>query len=353
MAHFVAEDYNGECFILGTEGEREELVPAHSVHIFNHVGPNIAMNAAACDEFFNNQVVGLTAVVGDPNLTPLVITRIAYLRMLAARIGLYRSADNPAAHNCRYADFTIHNGNVPLPGPYGQHLIAHLPVDVRLALRAKFSNMVCCVAYMFRVRGHHYLDEFQARYSALWRKCLYQEDDPGLPWVYIARHVLHAIYPDDLDAYWMNCVQNARCSGTLIKRYNSAPAGIAGIAALRKGIDDLFMVFPTIAERNQNAIDHLEALELQVTNDRWAGSVNRRFYGGAQLVVDEALLAALAASVLGALQSFAPNSPLAQSRALARIAQNAQITQGVIAQVLLRAAEADTMVLTVVPRGNA
>lgn len=354
-ALFVANDYNGECFIVGTEGEQEQHAEAHDVvipHGLAYRNDN-AYTEAELDLFFRVNMNSLAAIVGDAELTHQNIARIAFLRMCILRLGIYRFNQGAILHNCRYTDFVqLDNAQTlaaGMPAWFAGERAAILAPAWRISVIPKVTNLVCAVAYMFRVRAHHYLDEFQARYNSLWRKCLYNEDNPGVEWRFIARHVLHAVYPDTLDEFWDEAAGNARCAGTLRKRYVCAPAGIAGVAALRKGVDDLFMVFPHIRVRNAVAIAHLEDIENQLQAHRWAGSVNRRFYNGPAIIVDEARLASLAAAVLGACEAFADNSPLRGSQALQRLASNARITQGVIERILEKAVGADTMVLAVVP----
>jgi hypothetical protein len=354
-ALFVGNDYNGECFIVGTEGELEQTMQVTNVIIpdgLNYRNDN-AYTAAELDLFFRVNLHHLNALPGDPELTHQNMARICYLRMLILRTGAYMFHQAPGVHHCRYTDFVqltnLETVAHVMPAWFAAERDAILNVAWRNSVIPKLTNMVCCVAYMFRVRAHHYLEEFQARYNSLWRKCLYNEDNPGLDWKFISRHVLHAVFPDTLDIFWAAASENSRCAGTLRKRFNCAPAGVAGVAALRKGIDDLFMVFPLIKTRNAEAVAHLEAIEEQVRNHRWAGSVNRRYYNAPEIIVDEARLASLAAAVLGACEAFADNSPLKGSQALQRLASNARITQGVIERILEKASGADTMVLAVVP----
>jgi hypothetical protein len=347
MALFNAEDYNGECFVLGSQGEREELLPAHVIPYLaaDNMGPGLVKNAAQCDAFFINQLDALAALPADPELTQLAIAKIAFLRTLAYRHGYFDTVNDHVAHRCHITDYHVIAANAAAPF----NAIVLLTAPIKARLRAKFTNMLCCVAYMFRIRGHHYMDGFNAKYAALWRKCLYEEDDPGLHWKFIARYAFHAIYPDTLDDIWRNAVLNARCAGALMKRFDCAPAGIASIVALRKGLDDLAMNFPSILVKCRRAIEHLEELEVIVTNHRWAGSINRRFYNGPPVVVDESILASLAATILGAIGVFCPDAPLNDSRALQRLASNARITQGVMGIVIQKAAQEREMVRAMLP----
>jgi hypothetical protein len=351
---FVNEDLNGECFIAGSEGEQErDRIEARVVKLAGDVfDPAHIMGSADINQFFYDQVNHLITHVSptDTAINVELACKIAYLRCLALKTGLYDTTHDAAYYNCTHTDFVTiaghHNPTNVTKNTYN----AHLTEAVKKTLRMKFTNMVCAVAYIFRVRGHHYMEGFEAKYAQIWRRSLYEEDHPGVPWKYIAIHVCHAIYPVILDNFWRASVNAGRCSGTLSKRFDCAPAGVAGLFALKKGVQDLLTVFPTIARTQVESLTHLQTVYDAVMADRWAGSVNRRFYGGAIIALNESLLSALAALVIGALKAFNPAAPLSQSYALRRIANNAPIVTGVMEDVLEKAASRDEMVRSVVPQ---
>lgn len=383
MSDLNDEDYNGECFIVGASGEREEQRPNRIVMVppgmpfdkNNAFDPNSNNHKAYLDLFYRLQYYRVIAAylpkptgaaapgnirAPDANLASRA-RRIAYIRTLAARNGNYDYTGTPAAHHTRYAEFDNctwvdvrdfareyfdSNTLVITDLATARAVIAQVPnhnVDAnwRSQVRSKYIDIVCTIAYFFRVRGHHWTNEMDSRYSDVWRKCLYQEDNPGLSWEYLAHDSLHAIFPDDLDRIWEQAKDTEACAGTLIKRFDSLPAGVAGISALNAGVADLSMIVPKALDYSKDAMEHLEDLTTAVNGNRWVGSVNRRFYNAPGLVVDEAKLSALAAIIRAGLEGLAPGSPLLKSKALQRIAQNAQMTGAIVGKMVMTAVRSD------------
>jgi hypothetical protein len=379
MSDLNQDDYNGECFIVGASGEREEFRTNRVVHVpagmpFSktvNFNPANADHRNYLDLFYRLQYhVLVEAYVPMPNPAAVRqpdanlaerLRKIAYIRMLAARNGHYDYTGTAASHHTRYSEYNVHtwaslqtwartylaNNTVVITDlATARTVIPQVPhhaadANWQNAYRHKYIDTVCVVAYFFRVRGHHWTDEMDSRYSDVWRKCLYQEDNPGISWQYIAHDALHAIFPDDLDDIWEAATDTEACAGTLIKRFDSLPAGVAGISALNAGVADLQMIVPKALDYSKDAMTHLENLTQSVEAHRWAGSVNRRFYNAPNLVVDEAKLSALAAIIRAGLEGLAPGSPLLKSKALQRIAQNAQMTGAIVGKMVMTAVKSD------------
>jgi hypothetical protein len=334
-------DLNGECFILGSEGEREEMIDVRVVAI-PRVAADVPVNImlftdADVQAFWAEFVVTNYEQQVGYGVNAQDARRISYLRLLAGRSGMFKFNDTAGQHNVRYVDFAerVPTGNV-VPD-------WNLDAAWRNSVRPKFMDMVCIMAYLFRVRGHHWTQEMNDRYIDVWHKCLYQEDSPGLGWNLICHNALHAIFPDDLDELWINAVNSGRCAGALIKRINAAPAGVASISALNSGVNDLKLVLPNAFVHMPEAVNHLNDVTLLTTGpaNRWNGSVNRRFYNAANVRVDESLLSALASLILASSEQFAANSPLRNSMALRRIAGGAPITGAVISRMIRTAVNSD------------
>jgi hypothetical protein len=107
---------------------------------------------------------------------------------------------------------------------------------------------------------------------------------------------------------------------------------------------DLSQAFPAWAVKNQVNIERLILAVEYLINNRWSGSINHNYYGIPVRVYDESSYAALAATVLAALDTFAENAKLAESKALQRIANGAPITGGVIAKILSNCVKSEKMV---------
>jgi hypothetical protein len=196
--------------------------------------------------------------------------------------------------------------------------------------RKHFTDIVCCIAYIFRVRGHHYKADLKDRYLSLWGRCLHDEKDLPLPWDILATDVFHAIFPDTLDDFWIESADKTRCAGTLIKRVDSAPAGAAGILALEKGYNDIAMTFPFIEDRIKEPVETMKRIVVDLENSRWGGSINHNLYGVPKLRYNETNVGVLASVVVGVYKTMAQDSLLLQSPALLRLAELAPATGGAI-----------------------
>lgn len=349
MAGLAIDDYNGEIFQLGGEGEIETedasqicwvSVARPANWVAGTVMPGVAHAARGASEIWLNEcftlnVENLVAIVdpvtGARLIGDAIVQVIAYIRMILIRQGWVNEANKDAGlmyNLCRVA------GAAPVA------IVAPtITVPVRGVLRGKIMDLVCMCAYFFRIRGHHYQDDFEARLTAVWRKAQHAEDNIGVPWIYVMRHALHAIQPLKLDEIWLTAARDTTCAGTLQKRISSRPAGAANVAALRRGVDDLMAVMPKIGERLEEAIANLEAHELLLDAHRWNGSVNHRFYGTARIPMDEGRFGAMASIIYGALQAFCPTAPLARSIALHRMADNAPITGSLMVTAIASAAK--------------
>lgn len=99
-----------------------------------------------------------------------------------------------------------------------------------------FNDLICLVAYVFRTRGHHFLDSYSDKYNDMLGKIGMPLSQIGLTLKELFYHSVHAIFPILLDGHWKRCVENSRCSGALTKRYNCPIAGTAGVYVLFHGL---------------------------------------------------------------------------------------------------------------------
>jgi len=346
------QDLNGECFVAGDSGEREEVLNHRRV-IFPPGCPHAREASPGQPVVIPQQHAAMFVKVNYhylrqvcPTVPAPTCAKIAFLRFLAARYGLISPAFRTATFFVRYNEAVQYSLldilalNMPATNEYQVGLTA----DVRRSLMGDFSNMACCVAYMFRVRGHHWVADMDENYKGLWAKCLKDTDNPGLDWQYIAHHALHAIMPIVLDDYWKVCKDEGRVAGALVKRFDSAPAGVAAIRAVYVGAADLRMCLPAIENKLKDQFKHLDELVALLRANRWAGSINRRFYNAPEIDFDEQKFGAIASVVLQALNTFASNSQLTKSRALQRVANNAPITGGIVSRGIATAATDPSLV---------
>jgi len=342
------DDLNGECFIVGAEGEVEEKVDKNVV-VFPpgcpaagpaNIGVAVTFDSAQTAEFLIANVARSIAA----NRTPAEAAKIAYVRYLAVRAGLISPDFSPAAHNVRYnhaewvsdADMTALRATVLGNATVEAAIRATITPDYKKLARRAFTDVVCCVAYIFRVRGHHYRDDILDRYVSLWARCLKRDADLPASWELLATDALHAIMPDVLDDAWREAAAEARCAGALIKRIDSAPAGVAGVLALKRGLSDVMMLFPGVAEKVPAAYRYFVDISGTVESSRWGGSINCRFYGVPRIRVDEGRIGALASVVMGIYDQLATDSKLRESPALKRLAETAPATGGAIGMAARR-----------------
>lgn len=354
MAFFNNDDLNGECFIAGELGEIEEIQAHRIIHIPDGLPSSnqpftgvVYTNAQTCD-FINRNFYELKDNVAA--ITDEQAAKISFIRFLAVRSGLASDQFDPNAFNVRYNEcvrdaagyvvgaFETANAHDGDPNPLHQNIRPHIGQAVRVHLRKNFTDYVCVVAYMFRVRGHHWLVDMDDKFKDLWNKCLKEEDTPGLDWQYIAHHSIHAIFPVILDEFWERAVQASNVAGAMMKRFDSAPAGVAGVRALEAGMNDLAVTVPGFKNQFHELYQEKDRLVVKLKNERWAGSINRRFYRADDLGFNENKFAAIASTIMSALDQFAPTSPLRQSAALRRMAQSAPISGGFTSRLIAAAA---------------
>jgi len=361
-AFFNDEDLNGDCFIAGDTGETEEKLVHRIVYI--PAGTPTASQPLVQVKLSNLQMVDLVNVnyyalkTHVAGISDADAAKIAWIRALAVREGLISEKFRAAMYNCRYSEVQIVAptdgvtlaaaifavapvGTVVHDGAIGSvHQLARVVLDAktRSDLRKNFATYVSCVAYMFRVRGHHWLADINERFEDLWKRCLKDGVNPGVKWEFIAHHALHAVYPVVLDQFWINMANSGSIPGTLVKRIDASPAGVAGIRALDVGMQDLANTVPGFKHLNKEHYDEVGKFVERLKDERWAGSINRKFYGGTAVDFNEARFGSIAATVLAALNNFASNSPLKNSQALQRMARNAPISGSFVARLISAAA---------------
>lgn len=350
-------ELNGECFIAGSQGELEAIRPECQVHFpVTNTGAIAAIpDFATADKktlsvYAKRFLMANFCVLrnfGKPEITNLSdadAMKVSFLRYLAVQNGYLKPFDQPAAHNVKYSDCVADKRRTDWTSDEKSAFLSQWTAlkSWRAKHRLFFIDMVCVVAFLFRTRGHHYQDSFRERFSAVWVKTLHEPIE--MDWLHVARHSLHAIYPDDLDNAWYEAIANQWCSGTMSKRWNCAAAGTAGILALNVAVNDLMVAAPGIGPRLSGGITYLSEQLNLVKADRWKGSVNGRFYGASPMTVDEGKLGHLAAACIGSLQAFAPSSDMLQSLALRRIAGNAPITGGVISATIEAATKTESAI---------
>jgi hypothetical protein len=337
-------DLNGTHYLGTQEGETLSRNTANVV-VFPHGCPfarnpfeEVVFDADQARDFLRVNVTNLMDEVNA--LTIHDASVISYHKLLAVKHGLVSPAFLPANFHVIYSEAgqmtdpdtvaKLAHGGTKTSREITDSLTAQDMQDIR----ETFTDRVCLVAFVFRSRGHHFVPAYQELYQRIWTKCRYANGKLKITFEHMATFALHAVFPIILDDFWTNALANFQCNGALAKRYDGAPAGMAGPAVLKQGIEDLMMIAPGIAGRLEDGLTYIKELEVEATGNRYHGSVNARYYGAKRIVVDEKRLGAIAATIKAAIDALAPDAPIGQSAALARIANNAPLTGAVLGRAI-------------------
>lgn len=342
MALFSIDDLNGKHYLGLQEGETLQQHNSN-VYYFPHNFPSakapqedVDLDVRQATEFMTVNYHALRNLMADKinvfNERDAAI--ISLHRLLAAKHGLVSPNFAP---NDFYVDYTE---AVQLDEAGTKELsdrveFRDLITDAqRRDVFSTFVDRVSLVAFVFRSRGHHYMDTFDDLYSRVWQKSRFNLSQVHLSFHNLATAAFHAIFPKILDDFWQEEIARGHVNGALAKRFDCAVAGMAGPHVLRQGITDILMVAPGLEARFQDAILHLDEVMNKLSQNRFAGSVNCRYYGAPRVKFDEKRLSAIAAIIEAALNALTEDSPLAKSPALRRIAQNAPITGAVLGKAI-------------------
>jgi len=339
---YTLDASNGELFIGSQEGESLERKAPNVIIIPGDMptatAPYEVLKLTVEDtvKFMDANFAHLKNIPDHRALSEKELYAIAYHRFLAVKVGLVSEKFDPATFNVKYTEVVrLPESEVVKIHGYEERMCLK-GFDGKMVddITKSFTDRLCLIAFVFRARGHHYLDTYEELYVRVWRKCRYEMDRVHVTFQDMATLCFHAIYPVLLDGYWEKAVQTMICYGALIKRFDSAPAGTAGIVVLRQGVQDIAMVAPGITERLKSDIDYLNNASDQMKEHRFRGSVNARYYGTRKIDFEEKRLAAIASTILAALHALAEDAPLAKSAALKRIADNAPITGAVLGKAV-------------------
>lgn len=347
----VIDAMNGDIYVHNDSGELDEMNEAYR-YWFPARWPDLDakgkiaegdMTAELVEDFLGANFDELKKVAKDD----VRAAKLAFLRLIAAINGLVHPKTDYKAHNVRYHEVGHCARSSSFGVEYKEYLENFAKVENPHLIRMEFSNTVCLVAIMFRARGHHYMDSMKARYVELWKKnkeiahAVWKDDD----WQYVATYGLHAILPDILDDFLVNQASVSKIANPYIKRSNCPAAGTAFWFALYDGIGNLRAVMGKRIDQYADQIQYVTDVvnRLSSRNERWTGSINRSFYGGAPLDAKVERVRELAAAVKGILDPEDVKSRLKESPALARVAEGAPIVNAIwcaISQALMDATRA-------------
>jgi hypothetical protein len=342
MSLFTIDDLNGDHYLGLQEGETLVRTDAN-VYVFPFDFPsaqepqeNVSISVAEMKAFCycNYNYLKSIQESGQVLYNDHDAAIITLHRMLAVKHGLvsphFRPADNYVDYSEAWQLDEEQTSKLILDVDFN----SKVTVEEKKHLMASFVDRVSLVAFVFRARGHHYMDTYDELYTRVWQKCRYNLGHLHITFKNLATAALHAIFPCILDAFWVEEVSRSHVNGAIAKRMDCAVAGMAGPNVLKQGITDILMVAPGLEGRFQEPLVYLDEVLVKLAAHRFAGSVNSRYYGAPKVRFDEKRLSAIAAIISAALDALTEDAPLAKSAALKRIANNAPITGAVLGRAI-------------------
>jgi len=337
-------DFNGNCYVEGAEGER--YVPTGGYMVV--VPENLAVPHWLSDNDVKSDFETLNINAATRKNIIARNFRIvrphcdsdreayvcAYYRYLAVWNGLVSAGYDHDAYHCSYSEVITYVPADAVDQPTKAALYAavhgpHVPNAGELEkLREVFFDYVGLLAYMFRARGHHYLDEgkYDETLNRIWTSCLYDLDQVPLRWKIGFTYGLHAIYPVVLDTFWRKAAAHSFIAGALVKRLDVAAAGSAIMSSLFRGISDIRVTIPKLPADLESQWDNFLAIHALWKANRWGYSVNARLYGKERIRIPEEDFSVLASYVAAIYNSVQEDAPLTQSMSLQRNARANPVT---------------------------
>lgn len=370
MANTVNADIldllNGTSYTENDSGEVEEYIIQERVPLANDLpealanrpfsiditdpvaadSPPIGINRAEATRFLQDQFAHfrITCRTAAVEMSDDAGMELAILRYLCYRNRLIGGGFVPQAYNVRYNDCEVQDptnavttiaiaradaGAAALEaGVIGWCNANQAQINM---ITRSFANIVCCVAVIFRQKGHHYLNQadYNDAYTSLWRKVHKGAGIFASTWAQRSTLGLHAIMPAILDAYWSSMVAKARVAPPLILRYDVPAAGTAAIFALLVGWQDAKHVYGALLQEHHDIADELEALVIDCKANRWRSGINARFYGANTRRLNLARFSAMAGTIVGVYNAVSAGATLLGSQSLLREASGSPLQQDI------------------------
>jgi len=322
---------NGDLYVPNDEGEMDA---GNDLNV-------VTIHTDKVDVLLDNDIEMIAHEVHDqdPALSSINKNYVLASRISAWKLGLLKPNDASSTHHCRYTEV--------IKGKYRPEANTDVTwIDYQLLgeLLPVMTNVICLVAYIFRWKGHHYKKEYESVYAAKWAKCRNVREDliRSDGWEFIATRGLHAIFPDDLDNFWLQSVAEGKCARPLAIRMTVPAAGTASFFAMYAGLGEFKQLFPNQASKMKKMIESLEAVVEDLRINRWKGGINRKFYDAGILLVRENDFSALAAAIKGLNTPDGAATDLGASESLTRVAKSAALSTKIwksVANGVIRAAE--------------
>lgn len=355
---------NGDPYEENAGGEAESNLKTHEIivaadtpgsddgHFFTQIdavdaAPDrapIVLNGAQACQFMYDQAAYLRIICGvdAQAVSDDALIEICVLRLLAYKHRLVAPGAVAATYHCRYneakrIDTTVDgNALTALRGNAGYAAVRAVIIGKLNAQRdhitwiiQSFTDIVCCVAYVFRAKGHHFMDGYDDTYIKLFKKVNKTNNELVSGWNLISVHGLHAIMPLVLDTYWSKRVRQSRVSAALVVRHTVAGAGTAAIFAIKAAWEDAKHVYGGLLRNCDELEAQLNEVYVMASQTRWDHTINAKYYGANTERISIAALKSVAGTVFGVYESVADDATIIRSPALAREAQGAPLQRNI------------------------
>lgn len=177
-----------------------------------------------------------------------------------------------------------------------------------------------CVAHVFRVRGHHYKDEYQGLYENTWKGTTIDLPDKVLTWKEISRTAIHAFGVKALERSTQFYENRDVLSTNLLMRRDAVPCGAALVGTAFATLMQLQSApwYATLQQRYKTQIDGLIEEYKDVSTHGLACHINAGLYGLQKFEFRTESAAALAPILVGYINSLPKTSAIQQQRALVK-----------------------------------
>lgn len=283
-----------------------------------------------------------TIHVADPAITHDQAVALAYYRYLAIKYRLVSNNYSIADYHVEYNQCMVSNvvaetvdnmyadNNVAIP--QAEKIAISLSITNvltavnRKAINRMFVNMVCLLAYIFRIRGHHYKADFAPKIEKMWDKTPHAGKEKFASFQHIFTYGLHAIFPSILDQFWLSACDGGWCDDIFIIRRSVYAAGTSVFAIVRQGITDLKLVLPKLNKLLADNIHYIDETCNRLDQNRWDHSINARYYGANTDRLNETPIGIVASLIKSCVEALVSDNPLLSSKALTRAANLAPLS---------------------------
>lgn len=365
MADWDHRDFNGSCYVEGAEGERMVEQNAYKVFVPDGLSaPNWFDDDKNAEDHTDVKMVDQEPEAEAIIIHNMRIVRnacetveeafwVSYLRYICICKGWISRHYGHAAHHCSYSEVVNDPGLVAVRTEQQiRDEFKALPDDEKLeAFRLKVYDYVALLAYVFRARGHHYLDDtdFEEGLKRVWKRMLYKEEEIPIRFKVGFTLGLHAIFPDVLDKFWVRASGNSRIAGAIAKRLDVAAAGSAVIAALYRGVSDVRVTIPKLPADLEDQWTAFTQVYAHWKSHRWDYSVNARLYGVARIRIREDEFSVLASYVVAVYRAVDDQAPLVGSKALDRNSRANPVTGYIMQRATMQMVDKFSMALAYGP----